>query len=331
MVRTGDGVEIILGVKKDPTFGTVIMAGRAGSTAELFGDRALGFPPLNERLARLMLESLKIWPLLQGYRGRPAVDVDGLIEALIRLSYLVADFPEIAELDINPLLVGPDGVLALDARIVVEAAPPAGTKPYAHLALRPYPEEFVRKIGLKDGAEVTLRPIKPEDEPLWMELLASCSPETIYSRFRHFFFWQSHEVATRFCYIDYDREMAIVAETGPAPTQAPGRRAAHRRPRPPYGRIRHPRHGRLAGPGARRHPDGLLPRDRPRLGRPEDRGRDDDRQSADDRRLPQAGLRHPDGRGRRGRSVPGALTRPGRPAPRPSPLPPLTSPARNPL
>ena len=214
MARTTDGVEIILGVKKDPTFGTVIMAGAGGTTAELFGDRALGFPPLNERLARLMLESLKIWPLLRGYRGRPAADVDGLIGALIRLSYLAADLPEVGELDVNPLLVGPGGVLALDARVVVEAAPPAGSKPYAHLALRPYPEEFVRKVGFKDGPEVTLRPIRPEDEPLWMGLLASCSKETIYSRFQHFFFWRSHEVAARFCYIDYDREMAIVAEAG---------------------------------------------------------------------------------------------------------------------
>ena len=217
MARTGDGVEIILGVKKDPTFGTVIMAGAGGTAAELLGDRALGFPPLNERLARLMLESLRTWPLLRGYRGRPAADVDALIGALIRLSYLAADLPEVAELDVNPLLVGPGGVLALDARIVLAPAPPAGTKPYAHLALRPYPEEFVRKVGFKGGAEVTLRPIRPEDEPLWFDLLASCSKETIYSRFRHFFFWQSHEVASRFCYIDYDREMAIVAETGQGP------------------------------------------------------------------------------------------------------------------
>lgn len=217
MARTGDGVEIILGVKKDPTFGTVIMAGAGGTAAELLGDRALGFPPLNERLARLMLESLRTWPLLRGYRGRPAADVDALIGALIRLSYLAADLPEVAELDVNPLLVGPGGVLALDARVVLAPAPPAGTKPYAHLALRPYPEEFVRKVGFKGGAEVTLRPIRPEDEPLWFDLLASCSKETIYSRFRHFFFWQSHEVASRFCYIDYDREMAIVAETGQGP------------------------------------------------------------------------------------------------------------------
>ena len=214
MARTADGVEIILGVKKDPTFGTVIMAGAGGIAAELFKDRALGFPPLNERLARLMLESLKIWPLLQGYRGRDRADVDGLIKVLIRLSYLAADFPQIMELDINPLLVTADGVVALDARIMGDGGAAPQAKPYDHLALRPYPEEFVRKIEMKDGAEVILRPIKPEDEPLWMDLLASCSRETIYSRFRHFFFWQSHEIATRFCYIDYEREMAIVAETG---------------------------------------------------------------------------------------------------------------------
>jgi acetyltransferase len=214
MARADQAVEIILGIKKDPTFGTVIMAGAGGIAAELLRDRALGFPPLNERLARLMLESLKIWPLLQGYRGRVRTDVDGLIKVLIRLSYLAADFPEITELDINPLLVAADGVVALDARIRIDDAAGRQAKPYDHLALRPYPEEFVRKIEMKDGVEVILRPIKPEDEPLWMDLLAGCSRETIYSRFRHFFFWQSHDIATRYCYIDYEREMAIVAEAG---------------------------------------------------------------------------------------------------------------------
>jgi len=141
------------------------------------------------------------------------MNVGKLIEGLIRLSYLVADYPEIKELDINPLLVSPEGVVALDARVVLDrdlVGQPI--KAYSHLALRPYPEEYVRTSKLRDGREITLRPIKPEDEPLWMELLGSCSRETIYSRFRYFFFWQSHEVATRYCYIDYDREIAIVAE-----------------------------------------------------------------------------------------------------------------------
>ncbi len=215
MVRARDGIEMILGIKKDPTFGTVIMTGMGGTEAELFGDRALGFPPLNERLARRMLEELRIWPLLQGYRGRPAADVDALVKTLIRLSYLAADFSEIAELDINPLLVTPGGATALDARAVVDRealAKPA--KPFAHLALRPYPEEFVDRARLSDGTEVLLRPIKPEDEPLWLALLGSCSKESIYSRFRYFFFWQSHDVASRYCYIDYDRELALVAEVG---------------------------------------------------------------------------------------------------------------------
>jgi acetyltransferase len=116
-------------------------------------------------------------------------------------------------LDINPLLVTPHDAIALDARIVIDKdSVGKASEPYSHLALRPYPEKYVKQVMLKDGIEVTLRPIKPEDEPLWMALLAGCSKESIYSRFRYFFHWQSHEVATRFCYIDYDREIAIVAE-----------------------------------------------------------------------------------------------------------------------
>lgn len=215
MARIRDGVEMILGIKKDPTFGTLILAGMGGDAAELFGDRTLGFPPLNERLARRMLEGLKVWPLLQGYRGRPPADLDALIAALVRLSYLAADFPEIRELDINPLLVLPQGLWAMDARVLIDAETQGQPqKPYSHLALRPYPEEFVTCARLSDGTEMILRPIKPEDEPLWTKLLASCSKESIYSRFRYFFFWQSHEVASRYCYIDYDRELAIVAEIG---------------------------------------------------------------------------------------------------------------------
>jgi acetyltransferase len=149
MVRAKDAVEMILGAKKDPTFGTVIMTGLGGVVAELFRDRALGFPPLNERLARRLLESLRVWPLLQGYRGRAGVNVDKLVEAMIRLSYLVADYPEIKELDINPLLVTTMNVVALDARIVLDGEligrPP---KPYSHLALRPDPAEYVRKTPL---------------------------------------------------------------------------------------------------------------------------------------------------------------------------------------
>jgi acetyltransferase len=213
MASSKDSVEMILGIKKDNVFGTVLMVGMGGITAELFGDKALGFPPLNERLARHMIESLKIYPLLSGYRGTPAKNVGKLIQALIRLSYLAADFPEITELDINPLLVTPEDVIALDARIVVDAhAARREDDPYSHLALHPYPEKYVKQTVLQDGTVALLRPIKPEDEPMWLAMLGSCSKESLYSRFRYFFHWETHEVATRYCYIDYDREIAIVAE-----------------------------------------------------------------------------------------------------------------------
>jgi acetyltransferase len=215
MVRGRDAVELIVGAKQDPVFGTVILVGAGGVTAELYHDRALGLPPLNERLARRMLESLRSWPLLNGYRGRTQVNLDSLIEVLMRFSYLVADYPEIAELDVNPLLVTAEGAIALDARVVLDRAaigrPPG--RAYAHLALRPYPEEYVREASLKDGARLTLRPIRPEDEPRWLGLLASCSRETIYSRFRYLFDFRSHHAAVRYCFNDYDREIAIVCET----------------------------------------------------------------------------------------------------------------------
>jgi acetyltransferase len=213
MIAVPDGVELILGSKQDPVFGAVMLVGAGGVTAELFQDRALGLPPLNERLARHMLQSLRSWPLLQGYRGKPGVNVDRLIEIIMRFSYLVADFPEITEIDINPLLVTPHDVVALDARMAIDRQRMASpVRPFSHLAIRPYPEQYVRQVTLTDGSELVLRPIKPEDEPRWHDLLASCSQESIWSRFRYLFKETTHEMATRFCYLDYDRELAIVAE-----------------------------------------------------------------------------------------------------------------------
>lgn len=219
MVRTDGGIELIVGARKDPVFGAVIMVGLGGVSAEVFRDRALGLPPLNERLARRMLESLRSWPLLAGHRGRPGVHLDRLIEALMRFSYLVADYPEIQEIDVNPLLATARDVVALDARVIIDRARLERERlghpgrPYDHLALRPYPEEYVRPARMRDGTELRLRPIRPEDEPLWMDMLASCSRETIYMRFRYMFQWSTHEAAIRYCFNDYDREVAIVAET----------------------------------------------------------------------------------------------------------------------
>jgi acetyltransferase len=175
-------------------------------------DRVIGLPPLNERLARRMLESLRIWPLLVGHRGRSSVDLDALLEVIIRFSYLVADYPEITEIEVNPLLASSEGAIALDARAVVDqglvGSPPAA---FSHLAIRPYPEQFSVKLDTTDGLHTLLRPIKPEDEPLWHEMLEACSLESIRSRFRGLV-KHTHEMAARFCFIDYDRELAMVAE-----------------------------------------------------------------------------------------------------------------------
>ncbi len=214
MVTAVHGVEAILGMKRDPVFGPVIMIGAGGVTAELYQDRALELPPLNERLAMRMLESLRAWPLLTGYRGRPVVNVEQLLETLMRFSYLVAHLPEIAEIDVNPLLVTPSEVIALDCRVILGDEPrDARAEPFSHLAIRPYPEEWIKSVSLPDGTPILLRPIRPEDEPLWQGLVASCSPETLRQRFRYLFKSPTHAMAARFCILDYDREIAIVAET----------------------------------------------------------------------------------------------------------------------
>jgi acetyltransferase len=213
MFASAEGIELIVGAKKDPVFGAVMMVGAGGITAEVLGDRALELPPLNERLARRMLESLRIRPLLHGFRGRRGVDIDRLVEVLMRFSYLIAEIPAIAELDVNPLLVTSDGATALDARVVLDRETAiANPRPYSHLAIRPYPEEYMREVSLRDGTRVLLRPIQPEDEPMWHELLKNCSERSIWLRFRYLFKETTHEMATRFCFIDYDRTMAIVAE-----------------------------------------------------------------------------------------------------------------------
>jgi acetyltransferase len=205
--------ELILGAKKDATFGAVLLFGMGGVTAELLKDRVLELPPLNERLARHMLTKLRCWPLLEGYRSRPGVNIDQLIEVLIRFSYLIADSPQIKEFDINPLVASPRRIVALDARAILDPNYQAQTaRPFEHLAIRPYPEGFNRLVTLKSGLQVLLRPIRPEDEKLWHAFIASCSFESIHARFGYSFKGTTHEMGSRFCFVDYDREIAIVAE-----------------------------------------------------------------------------------------------------------------------
>jgi acetyltransferase len=213
MITCPNCLELIIGTKKDPLFGAVIMVGAGGVSAEVFCDRAMALPPINEALGRRMLKSLKSWPLLQGYRGKPPVNIDRLIEILMRFSYLVADYPKIKELDINPLLVTPEDVIALDARVILDPdLVSRSVRPFSHLAIRPYPEEYVAQRELEDETSVILRPIKPEDEPMWHDLLANCSEQSIWFRFSSLFKQTTHRMATRYCFIDYDREIGIVAE-----------------------------------------------------------------------------------------------------------------------
>ena len=150
MIAAPDGIELIMGSRKDAVFGAVILIGMGGVAAEVLGDFALGLPPLNERLARRMLESLRTWPILAGHRQRPPADLDQLLETLIRFSYLIADCPRIAEMDVNPLLVTPRDVIALDARVRIDRQHRLGARPFSHLAIRPYPEDLARETKLRD-------------------------------------------------------------------------------------------------------------------------------------------------------------------------------------
>ena len=213
-----NGRELILGAKQDATFGAVLLLGAGGTAAEVLKDRALELPPLNERLARRMIESLRSCPLLCAHRGRPAIDFDRLVEVLIRFSYLIAENPAIREFDINPLLATPAGSIALDARALVDQRKlEAPTRPYAHLAIRPFPAQYMKHAKLADGTDVVLRPIRPEDEPMWYELFHACSPESIRARFGYMLKNPTHTMAARFCMVDYDREIAIVAEVEEGP------------------------------------------------------------------------------------------------------------------
>jgi acetyltransferase len=209
-----EGYELILGSTVDAQFGPVLLFGTGGQLVEVFRDRALSLPPLNTTLARRFMEQTKIFKALQGVRGRKAVDLAALEDLLVRFSQLVVEQRWIKEIDINPLLASSDRLIALDARVIVY---PQGTsrEQLPRLAIRPYPKQYVRPGKMKNGKEILVRPIRPEDEPLLIKLHQSLSDRTVYLRY-----FQSlklsqrtaHERLTRLCFIDYDREMALVAE-----------------------------------------------------------------------------------------------------------------------
>jgi acetyltransferase len=219
-----EGYELILGSSIDPQFGPVLLFGSGGQLVEIFQDRSLALPPLNGTLARRMIEQTRIFHALKGVRGRKPVNLDQLEQLLVRFSQLVIEQPWIAEIDINPLLASPDKIIALDARVVLH--PPSVSE--ANLpkpAIRPYPIQYVADWKLKDGTSITIRPIRPEDEPLMVKFHESLSEESVYYRY----FSQlkldqriAHERLTRICFNDYDREIALVAEQLDPKTGEPG-------------------------------------------------------------------------------------------------------------
>ncbi|MCF8248237.1 MAG: bifunctional acetate--CoA ligase family protein/GNAT family N-acetyltransferase [Saprospiraceae bacterium] len=205
--------ELLIGAKKDPVFGPVIAFGMGGTAVEIFQDINLGLPPLNMALARRMIERTKVFQLLQGYRGRPGVDLLGLQFLLVKFSYLVMDFPEIKEVDINPYAVDVEGGVVLDSHIVLEKLPAhEGRFTFDHLVISPYPDHFTKEVLMKNGQTALFRPIRPEDEPLEAEMFEKLSRESIYFRFFGYVPKISHKFLVHFTHIDYDRELAIVAE-----------------------------------------------------------------------------------------------------------------------
>ncbi len=207
------GQEIIIGGKTDPVFGPVILFGMGGVGVELFKDYSIGLPPLNTTLIHRMMEETKIYRLLKGWRNAPPMDLKKLDETVLMFSQLLVDFPQIKEIDINPLLISEKDVCILDARIVIDKDRVCKKfEPHEHMVISPYPKKYEILWLLKNGQEVLLRPIKPEDEPMWLEMFQSFSEESIRYRFFQMLKDTPHEVRVRYCNVDYDREIAIVAE-----------------------------------------------------------------------------------------------------------------------
>ncbi|MFW5666898.1 MAG: bifunctional acetate--CoA ligase family protein/GNAT family N-acetyltransferase [Coleofasciculus sp.] len=214
MVRQDGAYELIIGSIVDPQFGPVLVFGSGGQLVEVFKDRAIALPPLNTTLARRMIEQTQIYKALKGVRGRQAIDLAELEQIMVRFSQLVIEQRWIKEIDINPLQASSDRLIALDARIILhdlDVEENQLPKP----AICPYPRQYVTPWQLNDGTPITIRPIRPEDEPLIVQFHQTLSEESVYLRYFSLMKLSrriAHERLTRICFIDYDREMALVAD-----------------------------------------------------------------------------------------------------------------------
>ena len=218
-----DGYELIVGSSVDPQFGPVLLFGSGGTLVEVFKDRSLGLPPLNTTLARRLMEQTRIYKALGGVRGRPPVDMTALEQLLVRFSQLVVEQPWIKEIDINPLLASPERLLALDARVVLHGAEMTEDK-LPRPAIRPYPTQYIQSWTSKQGLDVTFRPIRPEDEPLIAKFHEGLSERTVFMRYLQAMNLSQrtgHDRLSRLSFIDYDREIALVAITRNAYSNEP--------------------------------------------------------------------------------------------------------------
>jgi acetyltransferase len=211
MIRRPHGRELIVGLARDATFGPVITFGMGGIAVEVFRDSAVALPPLNRYLALEMISRTRVAKLLDSFRGLPAIDLDALVDTLLKISDLACEIPCIHELDINPLLADEQGVIALDARVLLGDGPLMPDATYSHLAIHPYPKNLARATRLKTGETVLLRPIRPEDLEAERRFIARLSPKTMYMRFHAPLRELTMERLVRYTQIDYDREMAFVA------------------------------------------------------------------------------------------------------------------------
>jgi acetyltransferase len=212
------GYELIVGSSVDAQFGPVLLFGMGGQLVELFRDRALALPPLTTTLARRMIERTKIYGAFAGIRGRQPIDTGALEQLLVHFSQLVVEQPWIKEIDINPLLASPERFIALDARVVLHE-PDLPEAQLPRLAIRPYPRQHVGTWRSGDGTEMTIRPIRPEDEPFMVRFHQGLSEHTVHERYLRDLGLAErteHERLTRVCFNDYDREIALVVERATA-------------------------------------------------------------------------------------------------------------------
>ncbi len=209
MARGQRGREICIGMVSDEPFGPVITFGAGGTMIELIDDRSMELPPLNQFLARRLIERSRVSKTLGEWRHAHAVNLPLLEQTLLRVSEMVCALPALREMDINPLIVDENGVVAVDARIVIGRAPQ--NNGYGHLSIPPYPAQYEHVWPLRDGGEYTVRPIRPEDAPMLQALVQGLSPQSRYFRFVSSLVELPPSMLARFALIDYDREMALAA------------------------------------------------------------------------------------------------------------------------